>query len=318
MEKGFFGSREFVVSLVLALAVVAGGAIAIGTGFRGGGSVEYASCDRPLLPGAELPVAAPEVESSRTLRTVRYVLDAAGREGGAVAACAHFGDVRIGLSPDDKVRVTFTIASDGMSDILDRAEVRLAVHDQGAGLGVGAWVAREGGISRFGSTSVAYADVEILLPATGAYEVDAETEHGLVALDGLMTRGARLVSSFGDVEVAGVDAGGNLTASSEHGEVRVALAGVHTSAVHVVSRFGSVTARLPARADVGYNVTAATSFGDVDVQVGPVESYDTDDEGMGGRVHVRTVGYDGKPTQVEVLAESDHGDVVVTAVATGG
>ena len=320
MEPGFFSSREFVVSAIVALAAVGvGAAFALDGDVLGFGGHSYSrdACDEPDLPGADLEGATHRSEEVDGGRVVRYAFDPADRQGGAIAGCAVFGDVAVGASPDGLVHVAFTIHAEGSRarELLDATVVRAVFRDAGAGLAVLAWIEEEGAFSGVGSSRTTLTDVEVLVPATGAYDVRLDTSFGLASVDGIMTREAVLESDLGDVRVSGVDAQGDLTADTSHGDIEVSLAGVRNGTLRLTSNLGDLILTLPQRADVGYDVTAASDLGEVDVSVGPAETYDSQGEGMGERVHVRTVGYADKPAQVVVLSESNHGDVTVTVGA---
>lgn len=310
MDRGFFGSREFAIAGVLALLLVAGGAYALlGRGF---GHFSESGCDAPRLEGTTLDAAPQRQDASSTERTLAYVLDPAGREAGALDACTVLGDVTVGPSPDGLVHVTFTLDAPD-SSALGRTEAQARFRADGPRLGVEAWVGRHGGADSFGDRDETDVSVEVLLPALGAWRVHAESETGDVSVGALLVSDAALESTLGDLEVRGADVAGNVTMETETGAVTLAPASLQTGQMRLASTLGDLVARLPARADAGYEVFAETTVGDVQVDVGEAEVSERADEPGSSTAHVRTAGFAAKPTRVTLRMETETGDVQATA-----
>ena len=76
---------------------------------------------------------------------------------------------------------------------------------------------------------------------------------------------------------------------------------------------GNVVASLPTRADLGYDVTGKSDVGNVKVDIGPTELRDSNSDGPGSTVHARSKDYASKVSKVVVEADSNVGDVTITA-----
>lgn len=311
MDKGFFRSREFTIAIALALLVLAGGAFAIQNAYFGHSREGSIGCAAPgEAEGVPLATLARTQGDSPRHRILSHAFDASAFAQGRLALCGDYGDVAVTVSPNATAEVRFHVfaARDGDQAPLDRTDVRVALDARDGRVVLSAWTAAQPVYALdFGSSTLVNVKIEVLLPAHLAWDLDVEAGSGDVVLTGIRVRDARVDSDFGHVEARALDLSGNLTVETGSGGIDLVLASVQTGRILLDSSFGDIVARLPERADVGYDVRVEASFGDADVRIGPAEAYETTDDGT----HVRSAGYDAKPTKVVIDVETGSGDVEV-------
>ncbi|MHB8605807.1 MAG: DUF4097 family beta strand repeat-containing protein [Thermoplasmatota archaeon] len=317
MEPSFFRSREFVVAAVVAgLVVGIGLALAFSPALGGPLSTQTTDCAREAR--GTLLVANVTSENDTfadgARRIVTYTLDARALSGGDLEACTTTGHVSVAPASAKEARVVFTIRSSAADAraAVDATRVEARFARSGGSLGVAAFQATAA--SGFGMLSGgASVDIDVELPADGAYNVTATTDTGAVSLAGLLVKDVSLSTATGSVSALDLDAQGNVTASTATGRIDVALKSVESGNVSLVSSTGHVSLALPRRADIGYDVSAATSTGSVRVDVGPTELSDSKHDGAGGSAHERTKDFYAQPTRVTVRAKTATGGVDVAS-----
>lgn len=317
MDPGFFSSKHFVVSGLVAVAIIAGAAGAYYATPIGGSHGWSGGCDAPSLAGAPLAVeATTEIEDDGERRVVTYRLPAGSYTAGSLDACSPFGEIVVDPALGDEIEVRFTIEAP-IAAAVEETDVVAQLRDDGGALVVGAWIERIGETSGiYGNDRSAHVRLQIRLPDTGAWDIDAHSSAGDVHVSDVMVGTLDLESSFGNVVAIGIDLAGDATLMTSAGDATLSLASVQSGRVLADSSFGNVEIELPSRADVGYDVVGETSFGEVTIRIGPTDEYDS--EGSAGeRETARTAGYDSKPTKVQVTGTSSAGDVrIVTSTDT--
>ena len=307
MDRTFFTSRYFVVSAIVAGLILAGAAAA----YQYGGTriTSGHGCDRPALGGTPVALAPAEShEAAGERRTVTYRVPAGDHARGELVACSRFGDVTVDPSLKDEIEVTFVIDARS-ADAVRTTDVVAELREDGDTLRLGAWVARLGqGGTGLRATS-AIVSLHVRLPEGTPWEIRASSDTGDIRAQGLRLAALDLRTRFGDVTVQDADLGGDAVLATETGHVVLGLSGVHSGTIDASSRFGNVELALPARADIGYDVDAASDFGEVTIRIGPTERYDSTQQGAGTRETARSVDYATKPTQVSVTGRTDTGDV---------
>jgi hypothetical protein len=322
MDGSFFKSKEFAIAAVAALLIL-GSAAAVYTRAGGaGGTLTFHDADCPARsPGGEAVGVEPK-STTRTVglngveRVVTYEVPTTGSAGGRAWLCSTYGDVVVAPASDGVARVVFRIHSEGprAREVVEGIGVEAGFARQGAQLLVAARQVTAARWNRFFSDNVGGSvNVELQVPAVGPFEIDGRTSYGDAAVGAVLAKELRLESSYGDVTADKPDLAGNVTLSTDYGDVSASFRSVATATAKVSSSYGDVKVLLPKRADAGYDVDAETDFGSVSVDVGPTESYKSDEDHTGGRVQARTQGYAEKPTRVRVDAASDYGDVRVEA-----
>jgi hypothetical protein len=316
-SSSFFSSPQFLASAIVALLVLAGGAAAyawIGPGSPGG--FGYAgdgrACDPIPLSGAPLATPAPSDETSGGVRTIAYALPTDATRASLLAACSTVGDVAIAQATGTP-RVVFTIRSDD-ADALADTNVTLALARTADGaLQLAAWESRAGTSRDPFQQRGSSVDVRIEVPEWGAPDVRARSDVGDVLVSQLLVGNMTLRTDVGRARAVGVDITGNVSMQTNVHDVELRAASIQSGRVTLRSDVGTIVAALPARADVGYDVTAKSDVGDVSVNLGPTELYQGNKDGGGGDVHARSQGYDGKPTKVVLEATSNVGAINITA-----
>jgi Putative adhesin len=311
----FVGSRPFLVSGLVALALLVAGVAAYAADRATLGDASQPGCDAPRF-AADHDVAPSRVESGTVLgharRTVTFDLPGvANATAGLLDACTVAGDVDVRPSPDAMAHVVFTItASTGAA--ADATDVRVALATTDAGAQLGAWQARVGRSPSLFGMGGASADLLVEVPPMRALDANVTTTTGDVAIARLLAGNVSVRSTTGDVTLTAVDLAGNLTAGTTTGDLDVDLASVQTCHLDLRSRTGDVTLDAPPRADVGYDATADSTTGDVTVHAGATELDERGTGHSGGHEHARTQGFAQKPTQVVVDATATTGDVTLT------
>lgn len=317
---GFLRSKEFVVALVVAGLVVAGGAVAMypGGGFGLRVSSERA-CDAPTVEGAALQASrsdATERAGATVVRTVEYELPPTAAESGFVTLCVAVGDVDVKPSPDGTTVVRFILESDGpgAADAVGAVAVDAQFRMGARGLSVAAWEtasARVGGW--WGERDGASVDLEVLLPERASQDLDVRTSVGRVVASDLLLRDVDVIVEVGEVLVEAVDIAGNASLGTQIGDVRFRPTSIQGGLALVVE-VGDVIVDLPSRADLGYSVVAATEVGEVVVEIGDTEELRESEDAAGERVEARTRGYADKPSRVVVAANAEVGDIAIRLV----
>ena len=310
MDTGFFASKFFIVSAVVAALVLGAGAAAYAMGGVGGGEFRVdGGCRAPALVGTRL-AAAPEISQTADgrERTVTYRQDASATSGGRLELCIVVGEIAVERASGQAVELVFSIAS-GSARAAGATEVAAAFHQDGARLVVGAW---EGAVGRdralWGSDTTSVR-LTVRVPETGPWDVRAHEDVGDMRIEGILVGALDVATSVGDITVRAVDLQGNATARAEVGNVAMTLASVQSGAVAASSDVGDVSLTLPARADVGYDARGAADVGSVELRLGATEDHQSEGDGPGETESARTVGYAAKPTQVRVEGTADVGDV---------
>lgn len=312
MEPGYFRSREFAIAGAVACAILLGGALLLSD--VGLGLVEHHGtfgCHAPTGAGALQPLAQAPGPAPRT-RALTWSLDASTLAEGSVDLCTDVGSIRVGASNDSLVHLTFLLSAPRTDETtpLDGTDVRVGLRQQAGRAEVAAWVASQPTYAAGGlSTLVVHVDVEILLPPNVAFDLRATGNHGDIEVREARLRDVIVKATHEPARLRDVHLAGNLTVTSSSGGIDVRLASVQSARILLASSYGGVTMEAPLRADVGYDVTAESRYGETTVQMGPAETYETRDE----TTHVRTLGYDAKPTKVLIHAKSATEDVSVTA-----
>jgi hypothetical protein len=314
MDARFFRSPHVLVSLLVALLIVAGGAASLAVVDRLATGLDASACDPIDLGGTPLDVRPTESTAGPADRTLDYVFAVPkGMAGGDARACSSVGDVTMLPSTDSFAHVEIHVhGPDAASVAATTAQVRFL--DLGGRLGIAAWEDHEGRSGGPFGSGAASLDVTIRLPGTGAFDATARADVGDVDVEDLLLGNLTLVDHVGDVTVRGADLDGNATVATNVGKQTLSFASVENGTMSLSSRVDDVSLHLPQRADVGYDVHASSRVGTATVDIGPTETYDAaSGHGTGGDVHARSAGYASKPTQVAVDASSDVGDVEVTA-----
>lgn len=312
IDTAFFRTKQFVIAAAIAILIL-GAAAATYT--VNGLTAGWASSEGCHVEMAGEPIAtepAVVVDADGRHRTVTYSFDAAGLDGGRLAACSRVGEILVEPSLDGRAHVELRIRGES-ADAVAATEVRAVFSRLDGGLGVAAWhqvVGEEKGM--FGSRHVEITTL-VRLPATGAFDVSLASEVGDLRVTDLLVGNLTLQSDVGDVRALDVDAQGDVSARSDVGDVILSLRSVQSGVLDAASDVGDIEVALPLRADVGYAVTAQSDVGETEVRIGETETHTSEEDGVGGRVEARSRDYDSKPTKVQVHASSDVGDVGVTA-----
>lgn len=314
MDTGFFQSKQFVASAIVATLILAGGALAVSQSSLGPTTFRTAGCDARVLPGAAIDVA-PVVADEEERRVLTFTLDAAAFDAATVKLCTRAGDIVVEPTSADALTLEVRIVG---GTAAERAEMPLhtSFTTEGSALGVAAWEGAREYPWRF-SGSIPSAQIVLRVPDAMLTDADLANVHGDVRASGLRASTLNARTSSGDVALLDILAEGGVEAASRFGDVTLQFASVQTGNVTAETSSGDVEVRLPSRADVGYDVYAETRTGEVTVRVGDAETYESDARGLGQEVHVRTRGFDAAPTQVTVRTEARHGDVLVVAEEVG-
>lgn len=307
-DPGFLRTRFFAVAALVAALVLGGAAAAylVADGFDAGSS---ASCDAVDVPGARI-AAEPVVEDEGARRTYRWTIDAAAYRAGVASGCLSVGELLVEPSPDGRVHLEARVTADA-AEAVQATRIAASFADEGGRLNVDVREL-ERGVARGGFRDEgAQVALVVRLPAQGAWDVRAANDVGDVRVSGLLVGNLTLESDVGDVRALDVDVSGDIDASSDVGSVVLSLASVQGGEIRAATDVDDIEIELPQRADLGYDVTAASDVGGVDVRIGETELYEREDRQVGGEVRARTRGFAEKPSQVTILARSDVGSVRV-------
>lgn len=312
MDPGYFQSKHFAVAaFVAALILVAGAtALTLGNGLGSSFARGEVGCEAPTVAGSPTqPAREAQSSDGGKARDESFVVNAS--DLAAVDACVAVGEFILAPSEDDRVRVTVRVRSDAAEATSETlVETRFARGPDGLRLAV--WEARVGyATSGFGGTNAADVVVTVHVPDGARPDLVARTHVGDVRVTDVMVGNATASVDVGDLRILRADLAGDLDARVDVGSAVVQLDSVQSGTLGVTADVGDVELRLPTRADVGYDVTAQSGVGSVEVRLGETEDYREEDEPTGGNVHARTRGYDAKPTKVQVTVTSDVGDVLV-------
>lgn len=307
IDRGFFASKYFVLSAVVAVGIVAGGA----TAYYAGGRVFsqwHDGCDAPVLAGAPLTFFATQTLSDQgERRTVRYTADLGAFQGGALDLCVDVGEVLLSATNGTSIEVEFLVESDHATAV-QATQVEAALRDEGGRLVLAAWESQRGEAGSWLGTQSARVRLTVRVPASAAYEVRAVSNVGDVRVSDLLASTLRLETDVGDVVATRLDLQGDATLMADVGDAILSAVSVQTGEISLASNVGNVEAELPASVDVGYDAHASADVGEVMVRLGDTESHESDGEGPGETESARTSNYAQKPTQVVVRARTDVGD----------
>lgn len=315
MDRGFFRSKEFYVAIALAGLLVVGGAVALGASQNFQSVRHFVTCDLPAPGGSprQAQVQRSEIERAGLdfRQTVVYTVDLADAPADRVRICTDVGDVRVGTVDGTTARVTFHLRGDS-EQALRETQVQ-AVFGGAAGTDVLAQVVQSAEVRSLFKSDSTSVEIVVELPAAGAWGVQAETAVGDIDLGEMMVADVDLSTDVGDIGAEGLDGGGNVTVTTDVGDVDLAFRSVRSGRFEVSTDVGDVALALPRSPDVGYDVDAAASVGSIDVDIGATESLVRDEEGPGGSVEARSAGHDARPTKVAIHARTDVGDIDVVA-----
>lgn len=314
MDAGFFRSRQFAVAAAVAVLVLAAGGVVLALGNGPGGSFlrADAGCGPLAVPGAEVQAERKaDAADGGKARDESYVVDASDLAG--IDACVAVGELLVVPSVDGKVRVEVHVRSDVEEATRETVvEARFARGPEG--LRVAVWEPRVGYTGDiFGSRQAAQVIVTVQVPDGAQPRLDGDVHVGDLRVEDVMLGSAAVSVDVGGLRVLRVGLAGDLETRVDVGDTIVHLDSVQTGALNVASDVGDVELRLPTRADVGYDVTAESSVGSVEVRIGETENYRESGDGPGSSVHARSRGYDQLPTRVRVTVAADVGSVLVSA-----
>lgn len=314
MDARFFRSREFFVGLAVALVLIAG--VAVATTTIGGTTLTGSHrCSVAAPEGVAVQVAPQDTgltqDGTRATRTLTYTLPT-DAEATRIAACTSVGSLRAIASEDGLVHVTFFVAGTS-AQAVEAAKVEALFAREGDELRIAAQVPAQPQVRQGFQTTGASVTVTIHLPPDALHALDLHTHVGNVDAHDLRLSEAKFGTHVGHVRVTGLQMEGDLRATSEVGNVRVALDSVQSGLVRATSDTGRVDVRLPVRADIGYDVAARADVGRVMLDVGETDTLERTRDGPGERVQARTAGYADQPTQVRVEASTGVGNVAVHA-----
>lgn len=311
MDNGFFASKQFLVAVVVAGAILAAGAGAYALSGPSDGISLTRGCDAPAMGGAPLDVT-PNVttESGGRRRTVTYTLDAASYQGGDIDLCTVVGQIIVQPAAGSRVELVFEIAGD-VAEAVTATRVDARFASQGGKLLIGGWEPMVGKASPIFGSDTANARAILRVPASGAWTLRAHTSVGDVSVSEMLLGDVELASDVGNLLVDGVDLQGNATLVANVGDATARLASAQSGRIEASSEVGDVVVRLPARVDVGYSALGETDVGEVELRLGPSEDYASEGDGPGERERAQSAGYAAKPTKVTVEATTSVGDVSI-------
>lgn len=172
---------------------------------------------------------------------------------------------------------------------------------------------------------------DITLDEVSAERVDVETDYGDISAETLETEDLAIDTGYGDVHLEGtVDAASlstdygdvvldgtvdDLELTTDYGDVIGQLDIRASGAWDITTDYGDVALSVPAQQAIGYDVEAATDYGDVEIDLADADeqssSEDENDDDDEEHEHVRTRGYEDRAIQVEMDITTDYGDVTV-------
>jgi len=313
MDTGFFASKYFVISAVVATAILGAAAASYAVGFGPGGSWDARSaCDAPGLVGAPIAVERHvSIEDGGRRRVETYTLDASSYDAGSAQLCATVGDLAIETAPGAQATLVFTIHGD-TAEAVGATRVDASFAADGSQLRLAGWQSVAARSRGFFGDDTAGVTVALRLPANGAWEITASTDVGNVRAEGLLAAALDIETAVGAIRASAIDLQGNASLAVDVGDVALSLTSVQTGRIVARSDVGDVEISLPQRADVGYDARAEAGVGDVTLRLGTTEQHESDGDGPGESESARTAGYAEKPTQVTVQGTTDVGDVSIT------
>ena len=306
IDAGFFRSTPFIVGGIIALAIIGTGVASWAGVGAGLGSQFSDGCSAPTIHGSPLVATRTSAQTDATHRTITWLLDANGTQGGALAACHTSGSILVTESPDAQIHVIARLEGDASA--LDKIDAEAAFARDGNGIETAAWLARSAS-NGFSIHSSNGADFEIQLPNTGHYEARASVDSGSVELRGLLWGNVTATADSGRITMRDVDVAGNTSLAVDSGEIDYGATAVGPSELHASADSGTVTLALPQRADIGYDATGTADSGSVAIAIGETEQYVKEDN----NVYAVTKDYASKPTKVRIVASVDSGQIAITA-----
>lgn len=315
IDTGFFGSKYFLISAVVAALLLGGAAGAYYIAERSDGTVFSFSggCATPALGGSNIPVPSPTVTDSDggRRRLVEYTLEASQYAGGALKACVDVGAIQVEPAAGSHVQIVFEIVGD-TSGAVEATKVDAAFAERAGALSIGAWQSQRGETNGFFHDEGAAVHVTVRLPATGAYDLDLSSDVGNVRVGDLLVGDLEASTDVGHIAVSQADLTGNVTLTTEVGDIDLVAASVQTSRIELSVDVGDVNAQLPRRAEIGYDVEASADVGSVSVDIGPTEAMTSEEDGPSEHKTARSQGYADKVTKVRVTIVTDVGDGTLT------
>lgn len=306
MVPGFLTSKPFVIGAVIAMVIVATGAVTYSTANSQGWFGNTAGCEAiPVAGGTPGSVAS---ELSETNRHQIAITFPPAPQGGAVTLCVAVGEIVVSRGPGETPQLTFTIR--GPSGAVESTVVETLFSSSNGKLVIGAWESVQGRQGSFGSNTGSTVTLDLVLP-DGLWDLHARTDVGNIRVSDLRVGTLRLGADVGSIVATSLISEGNTTAMTDVGSVTLEFESVQTSQIKVSTDVDAIEVRLPQRADVGYKVHAQTDVGEVDVDIGATENFVNDRNVPGAEVNAQTKGYDSQPTQVQIEATADVGDILV-------
>lgn len=306
LEPGFATSKPFIVGAIVAVLIVGVGAASYTTANDQGWFGGTSNCDPIRVPGGTPGIiAADQREPER--REIEITVPRAP-QGGAVELCIAVGEIVVTRAPGDVPELTLTIR--GPSGAVDSTVVETLTSTENGRLRLAVWESQQGRQGTLGNTRSATVALELSLP-DGLWDLHAYTHVGEVHVSDVRVGTLRLSSEVGNVVATQLNSEGNTTVTTSVGSITLDYESVQSSRIRATSNVDGVEIRLPERADVGYKVHAWANVGDVDIDIGPTENLVNDRDATGAEVNAQSRGYDNKPTQVEIEATADVGDVLV-------
>lgn len=312
MDTGFFRSRHFAISAVIAALILVAGATAVSMhdfGFPGSSSSEC----RVRLPTGDALRTTPRTTDEGATRILRWSADAAAFDVARIDVCLAVGDLAVEPADDGNVTLELRLRG-GAPELRETFPYNVAfARGSDGGLAIAAWQGAVRERWSMENEGLPAATVVLRLPQDVRVEGSVASAFGHVGAAAVRAANLTLDTNSGDVRAAGLLLEGGLRAETNFGNVELELASVGTGRIVAESNSGDIDLKLPQRADVGYDVVAESSTGDIVVRIGDAESYENDSHAVGGTARVRSAGYGTKPTQVEIDADTSFGDVRVIA-----
>lgn len=280
--------------------------------------LDQAPCDLPALDGQRLETNVRDTGVRRDhdawQRTVTVSRPGVSLDAGRLGVCTVVGDIDIVAGDTETVELIFHVRATG-SQARQAVETQELAWDLREDDGALDLVAFQVADQRGQGDRQASVDIELQLPETGPYELQARAHVGAIDLEVPALGETHLATSTGDIDAVIDHLDGELSTTASVGDVDLEIQALSSTELDLQTGTGDIDLHLPSDPATGYDVTGRAGVGDVDISIGPTETHDRHEpeHGPGEREHARSAGFDDKGIKVTIAAEAGVGDVDVLA-----
>lgn len=319
MLGGFIDSKLAAAGLIAFL--LGSGVAAVVPAGLGPGAAVQAGCTSLDEGGQRLDAERSERSAHQSgdhvARSIRWSLDGVEAARGVASLCVDVGSIEVTPSGGDEVRLQAVMLAHG-DDAAERVggmEVEAAFVDTGSGLGIA--VGQVGQAPDVEHPYQAHQGVRLVLelPAGMPWSLEASAGVGEVEVDELTLDRLEVDLGTGELDTGNVATRGDVDVTVTTGEIDLEVRPEADGRYTLDVGTGEIDVEVPQDGRVGYEASAETGAGGVDLDIDPTEDerHTEDEHGPSEHGYARSQGFASGEVKVRLTLTASVGEIDVTA-----